>query len=689
MKHCFLLLFSFVVISHSDAQKKALSYEQVFKNAPTNLYKNLPSFVQWVDDEHVVLSERNGSVSNEYVIDVKTGEKKPFVKEAKVESTNATPKSAVNVSASPDKKYFAFTRKNNLFIGVANDGTEQQLTFDGNDSVMNGYASWVYYEEILGRASRNKAFWWSNDSKYIAFMHFDDSEVPVFPIYVANGQQGYLEKQRYPKAGNKNPKVKIGIVQVETGKITWADFNENEDQYFGMPNFTPDNQLFVQWMNRGQDNLIIYNVNVQNGSKKEIYNEKQSTWIDLDDNDRITFLSNKKQFILKSDYKGWYQYYLHDMNGKLINAITDGAFTVGDLLKVDEVGKKIYFTARKENSARWDVYTATLDGKSLTRLTFGDYSFSNVQLSPNNKYFIAGYSNIGVPSTLAIIDMNGKVIREIANLKGTAFNEINLPEKKLVRVKSDDGLFDLPLTITYPINFDPQKKYPVLMSVYGGPNAGRVYDVWNTSATEIWWAQEGLIQVSADNRSSGHFGKNGMNYIHRQLGIYEIEDFMAIGKWLKQQPWVDTAKLCITGGSFGGYMTCMALTYGSSVFNYGIANSSVTDWQLYDTHYTERYMDTPAENAEGYAKTNVMNYVSRYKGLLRVVHGTSDDNVHQQNSIQLINKMQDAGKHFELMMYPGERHGIGGLKGVHNRTEAYLFYYKNLLQKPAPSNFFN
>lgn len=688
MKYCLLALVFTIALTNMNAQKKPITYEQAFKNAPTNIYKTLPSFIKWIDDEHVALIEKNAIASNEYILDIKTGAKTPYIKDAAIEQQAiAAPKNAVNITAAPNKNFIAYTLKNNLFIKSVSDGKEQQLTFDGNDSIMNGFASWVYYEEILGRGSRYKAFWWSSDSKFIAFMHFDDSEVPVFPIYVANGQQGYLEKQRYPKAGNKNPKVKIGIANVATGKIIWANFNEQEDQYFGMPYFSPDNQLFVQWMNRGQDNLIIYNVNLNDGSKQEVYNEKQSTWIDLDDNDRITFLENKKQFILKSDVSGWYQYYLHDINGKQINTITNGEFTVGDLLKVDEPNKKIYFTARKENTARWDLYAASLDGKNLTRLTFGDYSFTNIQLSPNNKYFIANYSNIEVPSALAIIDMKGKVLNEIATVKGTAFNEIELPKKSLVRAKSTDGLFDLPFVITYPANFDPQKKYPVLMNVYGGPNAGRVYDVWNTSTTDIWWAQEGLIQVSADNRSSGHFGKKGMNFIHRQMGIYEIEDFMAIGKWLKQQPWVDTSKLCITGGSFGGYMTCMALTYGASVFNYGIANSSVTDWQLYDTHYTERYMDTPSDNLEGYAKTNVMNYVNRYRGLIRIVHGTSDDNVHQQNSIQLINKFEDAGKHFELMLYPGERHGIGGLKGAHNRTEAYIFYYKNLLQKPVPESF--
>jgi len=257
-------------------------------------------------------------------------------------------------------------------------------------------------------------------------------------------------------------------------------------------------------------------------------------------------------------------------------------------------------------------------------------------------------------------------------------------------VKSADGLFDLPVVITYPVPFDPNKKYPVLISIYGGPNAGRIMDTWQSNAQESWWAQEGMIQVVFDNRSSGHFGKKGMNYIHRQMGKYEIEDYIQCGKWLKEKSFVDGSRIGITGGSFGGYITCMALTYGSDVFTHGVANASVTDWQFYDTHYTERYMDTPEENREGYKITSVMTYADRLKGNLRIVHGTSDDNVHMQNSLVLINKLQDLKKHFEFMLYPGERHGIGGnnpAKGLHNRTEAYHFYYQHLLKKPVPEQF--
>lgn len=673
-----------------NAQKKSITYDQAFKNANTNISKQLPRDVKWIDDEHYLLVQKDakdGSTKN-MSVNVKTGVAIEYhvpLNQRVLEGIDF-PKEAKNTTYSPNDKLVAYTLNNNLYmLDVATKKTTQ-LTFDGNDSIMNGYASWVYYEEILGRASKYKAFWWSNDSKHIAFMHFNDSHVPVFPIYVSTGQHGYLENERYPKVGDKNPAVKIGIVGIDNTNIVWADFNEQDDQYFGTPTWTGNNEFWVQWMNRGQDNLKLYNINLVNGTKTELYDEKQKTWITLDD-ERIDFLPSGNGFILRSDKTGWAQFYLHDMNGKLVNPITQGEFTVGSIIKIDEKEKAIYFTARKENSARWDFYMATLDGKKIARLSFGDYSFTDIKLAPNNKHYIATYSNISTPAITAVIDSKGKIIRELANVKGEEFDNYNLPKKEIVRVKSTDGLFDLPVSIIYPINFDPNKKYPVLVSIYGGPNAGTVYDTWRLLPTDIWWAQEGLIQVAVDNRSSGHFGKNGMNYIHRQLGKYEIEDFMAAGKWLKKQSWMDTSKLCITGGSFGGYITCMALTYGSSVFNYGIANSSVTDWLLYDTHYTERFMDQPSENPEGYKNTSVLTYANQYNGLLRIIHGTSDDNVHMQNSIQLINKLEDLKKHFEFMLYPGERHGISASKGLHNRTEAYRFYYNNLLNKPMPQDF--
>jgi len=692
-----LLFISMVIFFTSPyylfAQKKDFSYAQLFQGTSTDVSKSLPTIIKWVDDDHYLENRKDETDGKMKImsVDVKTGKAEPYEDKSAVnkvtEKTVSAPPDGKNLTYSPDKKYAAYTLRNNLYVVEVATEKTIQITKDGNDSIMNGYSSWVYYEEILGRATRYKAFWWAPDSKHIVFMHFDDSPVPVFPIYVANGQHGYLEKQRYPKAGDTNPYVRVGITSVDNPSVTWADFNEKDDQYFGTPYWSPSGKLLVQWMNRGQDNLKLYDIDIATGGKKEVYDEKQKTWIDLDE-DRIDFLSEGKGWIIKSDKDGWQNLYLFDEGGKLITQLTTGNFWGTTITSINEKTKTVFFRARKENSARYDFYKVGLDGKGLTRLTFGDYSHDQVNLSPNGKYFITTYSNLSSPYKMAIVDMKGKIVRELGDAKGSAFDNYNIPKSELKFAKSGDGVYDLPILITYPTNFDPNKKYPILISIYGGPNAGTVYDRWRSvGGPSQWWAQEGLIQVAFDNRSSGHFGKNGLNYIFRQLGKYEIEDYMNCTKWLKAQQWVDTTRICITGGSFGGYITCMALTYGAEYFPYGIANSSVTDWSLYDTHYTERFMDQPKENPDGYKITSVLSYTDKYKGLLRIIHGTTDDNVHMQNSIQLINKLEDGKKHFELMLYPGERHGIGGQKGQHNRLEAYQFIYTNLLNKPMPAVF--
>jgi dipeptidyl-peptidase-4 len=700
MRKILLLGYSLLACSLlSIAQKKNFSYDQLFKGVATNITKPLPAITGWVDDENYIETRKDADgKSASFAVNVKTGLAKPYIPKTgadqnKTNNPSITIKDARNLSFSPDKKWVAYTKPdNNLYITEVETKKEIQVTKDGSETILNGYASWVYYEEILGRASRYKAFWWSPNSRHICYMRFDDSQVPVFPIYWADGRHGRLENERYPKAGDKNPEVKIGIVTIDNpSKTVWADFNEKDDQYFGTPVWTPGNQLWISWMNRGQDNLKIYNTDLGTGTKTELYDEKQKTWIDLDESNRIEFLADGKTFILQSDKEGWQNLYLHDANGKLINKITEGNFWATSIVRIDEKNKQLYFRARKENSARFDFYKVGLNGKGLTRLSFGEYSHDNINLSPNAKYFITTYSNVSTPPTMALVDAKGKMIRELGNAKGAEFDNYALPKVELTRVKSADGLFDLPVVITYPVNFDPNKRYPVLISIYGGPNAGTVYDRWRpTGGATQWWAQEGMIQVAFDNRSSGHFGKIGLNYIHRQLGKYEIEDYMTCGRWLRTQPWIDTNRVAMTGGSFGGYMTCMALTYGADVFTHGIANASVTDWHLYDTHYTERFMDTPNENPEGYKATSVMTYADKYKGLLRIVHGTVDDNVHMQNSIQLINKLQELKKHFEFMVYPGERHGIGANsanKAQHNRNEAFAFYYQHLLNKPMPAVF--
>lgn len=691
----------FIAFQPASAQTKRLNFDESWGRGYT-VTQAINNYTGWADKDHYI--EQDAADRKAYKVNVKTGKRelytpapsddvKVFVKNndifikygqgAEQQVTKSPDVAEQNPTLSPDGKYIAFTRKSNLYAISVDGSQEIQYTNDGTDVIYNGWSSWVYYEEILGRPTNYKAFWWSPDSKKIAFMRFDDTKVPMFPIYVSKGQNGYLEETRYPKAGQSNPEVKVGFVKVEGSPIVWADFDEKTDQYFGQPYWSYNSEsIMVQWMNRDQNNLKFYSVNPTNGAKKEIYNEEQSTWINLDHDERITYLGDNKHYILKSDRTGWAHYYLYTLDGKLINPITQGDWQVSSLEYIDEKNKVVYFTARKENSATVDMYRVDYSGKNFKRLTFGDYTHQ-VRVSPDGKYFITNYSNVSTPNKVALVDNTGKVVKELADSKSSNFNDYKIGKTEYFTIKSDDGKFDLPIVITYPTDFDETKEYPVIMSIYGGPDAGTVRNTWKGTSNQ-YWANEGVIQIACDHRASGHFGKQGVAWMHRNLGVWELVDYITVAKWLKAKPWVAKNKLLITGHSYGGYMTCLALTKGSDYFDYGIAGAPVTSWELYDTHYTERWMDTPQDNPNGYKEGSILTHVHKYKGGLRIMHGDLDDNVHMQNTIQLVDALTDRAVPFELMIYPGSRHGFGRSKNAYDFKERVRFYYQYLLEKPVP-----
>ena len=672
----------------------------------------LPRFIRWIDNNQFVLNTKRGedAAPKNYVYNLTTKqytiapaelvptEKSVVLKkgdlflkdngtEVQLTFDNAEEK---NPTLSPDGNYVGYTKNNNLYSLSLATKKEVAITNDGATGILNGYASWVYFEEIFGRPTQYRAFWWSPDSKYISFMRFDERKVPMFPIYNSEGQHGFVEETRYPKAGDQNPTVKIGWTTPDGGNITWADFNEAEDQYFGWPIWNPNNNsMWLSWMDRGQNNLKIYELNMTTGAKKPVYTEYQKTWIDLEDRNggRINFIPNNKGYIAQADASGWNQLYMYDMEGKLQYPITNGKFTVLGIRQIDEKNKTIYFTARGiESSARIDLYSIGFDGKNQKRLTVGDVNNAQVYLAPDAKNFVTVYSNIQTPTTLALINAQKKTVEVLGTATPANFDASKLAKTELIRIKSADGLFELPALVTWPKNMDPNKKYPLLVSIYGGPNAGTVMDSWSSSPTKEAWAQEGLIQVAFDHRASGHFGKEGVNYMYRDLGHWEMEDYMTMAKWFIANGQADPTKIAMTGFSYGGYMSSYALTYGASVFTHAMAGGSVTAWELYDSHYTERFMDTPAENPEGYKSSNVMTHLKNFKGVLQLVHGTMDDNVHMQNSIQLLSALQDQGKPVEFMLYPGGRHGWGGAKGKHFNDLKNQFIYKHLLEKAMPAS---
>ncbi len=593
-----------------------------------------------------------------------------------------------NPELSPDGKRIAFTRENDLY-SIAIDGAgEMRYTFDGTELIMNGWASWVYYEEILGRPSRYKAFWWSPDSKSIAFMRFDDTNVPMFPIYEASGKHGKIVQTRYPKAGDENPRVKIGFADVDAGGVIWGDFNENEDQYFGTPYWNSNsNELLVQWMDRDQSNFVLYSVKKVSGEKRVVYKEHQNSWIDWLEEVRF----GNEGFYFVRDFELWEQIYFQSYDGKKLIKLTDGKNWGIRFTDFNEQERVLYFTSRRETSERGDFYQLSwnkgMNKREIKRLSKGSWNFTSVILSPDKKHYVANVSSVSDPTSTLVVSLSKKgVVKEGEHIviqdaaEGADLSII--PMAEMLFITTEDG-YRLPASVIWPENMDKNRRYPVIVNMYGGPNSGTVMDTWRNPSDETkFWYKKGVIQISIDHRASGHCGKEGLNFIHRNLGKQEIEDYILWAKYLHSLPFVNKEKIGITGFSYGGTMTILALTEGAEYFRFGVAGGGVYDWHLYDSHYTERYMDTPQANPEGYKNTSVLGKVSKYRSesgsRLYITHGTSDDNVHFQNTLQLIDALQRSGKQFELMIYPGGMHGYRGAQSIHDREATRSFWLKNL-----------
>ena len=676
-------------------------------------FNRLPYHFKWVSADRAVFSY-DGSYTDEDAFsvsfpshNVENGVNAP----EKFTDFPLKPEGAVNLTFSPDSSMLAFTRANDLYVIDIATGRETRLTNDGSDLILNGYSSWVYYEEILGRPTRYRAFWWSPDSRKLGFYRFDNTLVPMFPIYSPFGQDGKLLQTRYPKAGEPNPKVRIGIADLDRldSGIVWADFNENDDQYFGIPFWGADSrEFFIAREPRIQNTLDLYSISATDGSKKHIYHEEYKTWLDWIDG---MLFSKDGLYMARSFETGWQQIYYLSYDGKTLKRLTDGPNWRINLLREDN--GEVYFTASRDSRVRKTLYKVDKAGE-ITALTDTSMTVSSVKFSPDGKYFIAYLSNYTTPTQIwayetATASQAWKARKliaagtprgrrygyrpastayKVADLQGPDYDASKYALPQLVHIESDGHI--LPAAITYPKNFDPARKYPVHVDIYGGPDAPQVNERWITpSSYNQWWSDNGIIQVVADCRAGGHSGRAGLDETYCHLNTLEIKDFVEWAKWLQSLPYVQADKIGVEGFSFGGTMTTMLLFTASDYFHYGIAGGGVYDWTLYDTHYTERYMETPQTNPEGYRDSRVINYVSSYpvkneftEGIepvmLKITHGTGDDNVHFQNTLQLIDELQKQGKKFEFMIYPDGMHGYGGYQGVHFTEENRAFWLRYL-----------
>ena len=681
MKRLILTLALAVLVSAASAQE----------------FNRMPFVYKWLGDKEVVFSY-NGMYTDDtcFKLVLPKGTKVTGVKAPeRFSDFPLRPEGAVNLTYSPDSTMLAFTRANDLYVVTIADGKECRLTFDGTATVMNGYASWVYYEEILGRPSRYRAFWWSPDSKRIAFYHFDDTAVPMFPIYSPFGQDGTLRETHYPKVGEKNPDVKIGFVDVPAafdGRVStvWADFDEKEDQYFGIPFWSDDSRTFyVAREPRIQNTLDLYAVSPVDGSKNVLYHEYYPTWLDWIEGMLFT---DKGLYMVRAFETGWQQIYFLGYDGS-VRRLTDGPNWRVALVRAERDGT-VYFTAqRDELHVRQALYKVSPKGV-ITALTDESLTVSGVQFSPDGKYFVAQTSSLAVPPQLRVYQTSKPAKNWlVADQKGPAYDASKYSLGKLITIENDG--FVLPGIIYYPAGFDPSRQYPVHVDIYGGPDSPQVTDRWAAPTRYAWYQQNGIIELIADCRASGHNGRAGLDCIYKQLSTVEVDDFVAWAEYLQSLPYVKGDKIGVEGFSFGGTMTALLVATAPQAYHYGIAGGGVYDWKLYDTHYTERFMSTPEDNPDGYARTRAVDRIASYPArpfgsapadgtvsdgsvMLKLTHGTGDDNVHYQNTLQLIDALHKINADFDFMVYPDGMHGYRGYQGQHFQAENNAFWLKYL-----------
>jgi len=569
----------------------------------------------------------------------------------------SNPEEELSEEFSPDGRMISFVRENNLYVeDLGMQRRERALTRDGSAKILNGRLDWVYQEELYGRGNFG-AYWWSPDSTTIAFLRFDETPVPEFTVVDHIPYDQNVETTPYPKAGDPNPIVKLGVINAAGGDIRWVDTFKYQpaDLLISRVAWTPDSKKVVyQAQNREQTFLDVNYADARDGKSSNIIHETSRTWVAINEN---PIWLKDGSFIWASERSGWEHLYHYSADGKLLRQITDGKWEVRTIEGVDEANGFIYFTGTERSHIAAHGYRIKLDGSGLSRLTMTEGSH-RVDLSPANNYFIDVWSDLNTPSQVRLYDASGKLVRVIAENKVDALKQYRLGTPELLQVKTRDG-FVMEAMMIKPPDFDARKKYPVMSFTYSGPHAPQVRNAWG-ALTYIWHqllAQKGYIIWICDNRTASGKGLESTWPVYKNFGELELRDLEDGLSWLKGQSYVDGSRIGMWGWSYGGFMTSYALTHSKS-FKIGIAGGSVTDWRDYDSIYTERYMQTPQNNPEGYKKSSAAAAAKDLHGKLLLIHGAIDDNVHMQNTMQFVYELQKAGKQFELMLYPKSRHGV-------------------------------
>jgi dipeptidyl-peptidase 4 len=585
-------------------------------------------------------------------------------------------------SFSPDGTRVGFVRSNNLFFVDLKSLQEVQVTTDGRfNHIINGSTDWVYEEEFSFVAG----FFWSPDSRKIAFYKFDESPVKEYNLQKWNKGQLYPEDYRfkYPKAGEANSKVEIWFYDVASKQMTKADTGPAGDFYIPRVKWTQDPEVFsIRKLNRLQNTLEIIHANATTGKSAVVLTEKSDTYIDVEFLDDLTYLEDGKHFIHSSESGGYKQLYLYTLEGKLSKKLTPGDFEVSEFLGFDEKSKTLYFISTEVSPLQKHFYGLTLDGKKKVRLSAAEGTHQ-INLSGDYQYYVDHHSNAGTPPVATLYRTKGnqpvKVLETNKKLVEAA-EMYGLARKEFFSFKTSEGSL-LNGYMLKPQNFDPSRQYPVMLYQYSGPGSQNVSDSWSGSHFYFhqMLAQKGYIVAVIDTRGTGSRGEKFKNVTYKQLGKFELEDIVETAKYLQGLQYVDDSRLGIWGWSYGGYMSSLAMTKSPGIFKMGIAVAPVTNWRFYDTVYTERYLQTPQLNPEGYDANSPLTYAGDLQGKFLLIHGTGDDNVHFQNSVVFQQALIDARKQFRSFYYPDKAHGIsGGVTRFHLYGMMLDFVMENL-----------
>jgi dipeptidyl-peptidase-4 len=561
-------------------------------------------------------------------------------------------------SFSPDGRLVAFVRAHNLYVADANAGGEKALTTDGGPRILNGVLDWVYEEEIYGRGEK-RAYWWSPDSKQIAFLHLDDRPVPTFTVVDYIPYDPDVERWDYPKAGEPNPIARLGVSSVAGGPPVWMDTSmyPDADRLIVRVSWMPDSrQVIYAVQNRIQSWLALDVADARSSFAHTLMKETSKFWIGADEVTPPLWLHDGS-FLWLSDRSGFRHVYHYRADGTLIGQITRGGWEVRSLFGVDEAQGWIYFSSTERSPIGRDIYRVRIDGTKLLRLSAAEGSHS-AEFSPTFLYFTDTWSDVLTPPQTRLHKSDGTDLRVIAANKVPALHGYLISKPEFLQVRTRDG-FVMEAMMIKPPHFDPSRRYPVYQFAYGGPHIQTVMNQWGGSQFMFHQllAQQGVIVWMCDNRTASGKGSQSEWPLFRNFGELELKDIEDGVAWLKQQPWVDGRRIGIHGWSYGGYLTSYALTHSQS-FVMGIAGGTVADWRDYDSIYTERYMGLPDQNPDGYRRSSPRFAAADLHGALLLIHGTIDDNVHLSNTLQFAYELQKAQKPFQLMLYPKSRHGI-------------------------------